>query len=159
MVYNHFMSAFVPECILFIGIQATGKSSFYKTRFYNTHVRINLDMLKTRHREEKLFRACLDIKQHCVIDNTNPTREGRAIYVSTAKAAGFKVMGYYFESKVTEALERNAKRLSGVVPEKGIFATYKRLELPSNSEGFDELFYVRLIPDNDFMVEAWQNEV
>ena len=40
------------ELILLIGIQASGKSTFFKRRYCDTHVRINLDMLKTRHREE-----------------------------------------------------------------------------------------------------------
>jgi len=38
------------EAIIFIGIQATGKSTFYKDNFFKTHIRINLDMLKTRKR-------------------------------------------------------------------------------------------------------------
>lgn len=29
------------EAVLLIGVQATGKSSFYKERFFNTHIRIN----------------------------------------------------------------------------------------------------------------------
>lgn len=150
---------FIPECILFIGIQATGKSTFYKTKFYNTHLRINLDMLKTRHREEKLFQTCLDIKQHCVIDNTNPTRQARATYIEAAKAEGFRLIAYYFESKVAEAMSRNLKRKTGIVPDKAILATYKRLELPDKEEGFDELFYVRLLGDDQFVVEAWKNEI
>ena len=40
------------EAVILIGIQGAGKSTFYKDRFFNTHVRINLDMLKTRHREK-----------------------------------------------------------------------------------------------------------
>ena len=32
------------EMVLFVGIQATGKPSFYLERFFRTHVRINLDM-------------------------------------------------------------------------------------------------------------------
>ncbi|MCB9352743.1 MAG: ATP-binding protein, partial [Lewinellaceae bacterium] len=31
------------EGILFIGIQASGKSTFYKERFFNSHLRISLD--------------------------------------------------------------------------------------------------------------------
>jgi predicted kinase len=50
------------DAIIFVGIQATGKSTFFKERFFDTHVRINLDMLKTRHREETLFNACLEAK-------------------------------------------------------------------------------------------------
>ncbi len=50
------------ELVLFIGIQATGKSSFYRERFFRTHVCINGDMLKTRRREELLIEACLEGK-------------------------------------------------------------------------------------------------
>jgi predicted kinase len=39
------------QAIIFMGIQACGKSTFYHHKFALTHVRINLDMLKTRHRE------------------------------------------------------------------------------------------------------------
>jgi predicted kinase len=159
MTYNASMPVFIPECVIFIGIQATGKSTFYKTEFYSTHLRINLDMLKTRNREEKLFQTCLDIKQHCVIDNTNATIPERAKYIQVAKAAEFKIIGYYFESKVAQALSRNLKRKIGIVPDKAILATYKRLKLPKKEEGFDELFYVRLFGDNEFIVEAWNNEI
>ncbi|MBN1315005.1 MAG: hypothetical protein JXA42_06040 [Anaerolineales bacterium] len=38
----------VMQAVIFIGIQATGKSTFFKERFFNTHVRISLDLLKTR---------------------------------------------------------------------------------------------------------------
>jgi hypothetical protein len=47
------------EAVLFVGNQATGKSSFYLERFFRAHVRINGDMLKTRHRENLLIKACL----------------------------------------------------------------------------------------------------
>ncbi len=63
------------ESILFIGIQATGKSTFFREQFFATHVRINLDMLKTHNRERILLAACLEAKQPFVIDNTNLTRE------------------------------------------------------------------------------------
>ena len=38
------------QAVIFIGIQGSGKTTFYRDRFFNTHFRINLDMLKTRHR-------------------------------------------------------------------------------------------------------------
>ncbi len=56
------------QAIIFIGIQASGKSSFYKEQFFKTHIRINLDMLRTRHREDILLRACLEAKQPFVVD-------------------------------------------------------------------------------------------
>ena len=84
------------EAIIFIGIQAAGKSVFYRDMFSDTHIRINLDMLKTRHREKLLLQACLEMRQPFVIDNTNPTRKDRVRYIPLVQDAGFQVIGYYF---------------------------------------------------------------
>jgi hypothetical protein len=62
------------EAIIFSGLPGSGKSSFYKERFFNTHVRISLDLLKTRYRETRILEACLETDQRFVIDNTNPTK-------------------------------------------------------------------------------------
>lgn len=50
------------QMILFSGPQATGKSSLFKSSFVDTHLRINLDMLRTRHRQGLLITACLVAK-------------------------------------------------------------------------------------------------
>ena len=86
------------EAVVFIGIQGAGKSTFYKRRFVDTHIRINLDMLKTRHREELLVKACLEAKQPFVVDKTNASIEERARYIQAAKASYFRLVGYYFRS-------------------------------------------------------------
>ena len=44
------------QLIVFIGLQGSGKSTFFGRRFAETHLRLNMDMLKTRHREECCFR-------------------------------------------------------------------------------------------------------
>src|SRR5512138_3422830 len=142
------------EMIIFIGIQAAGKSTFYRQNFFNTHVRINLDMLRTRHRERILVEACLAAKQSLVIDNTNVSREERARYIRLAKVANFRVVGYYFRSTIQEALSRNRQR-SGqqVIPEKGIAGTHRRLQPPRLDEGFDKLYDVSIIDAHNFVVE------
>lgn len=133
------------QMILFIGIPASGKSRYFRDHFYFTHIRINMDMLRTRTREGILVRACLEAKQPFVVDNTNVTREQRARYISRAKAAGFTVKGFLFESTVAEALERNSHRPEGQrVPKVAIFAAHKKFEPPSFEEGFDQLFKVRI---------------
>lgn len=148
------------ETILFIGLQATGKSSFYRERFFRTHVRINLDMLKTRHREDLLVKACLEGKTRFVVENTNVTREERARYILPARNAGFRIVGYFFESRVPDALKRNRARPEpDRVPDVAIFAASKKLELPSLAEGFDELFFVRLNGPDAFQVEVWKHEI
>ena len=147
------------ELILFIGIQATGKSSFYRERFFRTHVRVNLDMLRTRHREKLLIESCLAGKTPFVVDNTNLTRQDRARYIVPAKACGFAVHGYFFRSVSAEALTRNAARVGGErVPDLAIAGASRRLELPLLAEGFDRLFFVRLDPENRFVVEDWRDE-
>lgn len=147
------------EAVILCGIQATGKSSFCRERFFASHVRINLDMLKTRHREGKLLQACLDSKQPFVVDNTNVTRNERRAYIQAAREAGFRVIGYYFESRAADAITRNSARPpSEQIPEIGIKGTFARLEIPSWQEGFDELHYVRL-RSSSFEILEWQDEV
>ena len=148
------------ELILFIGIQATGKSSFYRERFFRTHVRINGDMLKTRHREELLMRACLEGKIPFVVDKMNLTRAERAGYIGPAKKAGFKIVGYFFQSQLAAALQRNARRDPAErIPDAGLGGASAALELPSRGEGFDQLFFVRMDGQNGFVVEEWNDEV
>jgi predicted kinase len=148
------------EAIIFIGIQGSGKSTFYKLQFFDTHVRINLDMLKTKHRQQLLLNACIEGKQPFVVDNTNVMAKTRANFIIPAKAAGFRVVGYYFRSDVKAALLRNSQR-DGVarVPVKGLLGTYKRLQFPRREEGFDALFYVSINEAGEFLVEEWADEV
>ena len=75
------------EAIIFIGLPGSGKSSFYKERFFNSHVRISLDLLKTRYREDRLLDVCLETDQRFVIDNTNPTKAERSKYIKAVKSA------------------------------------------------------------------------
>ena len=125
------------QVVILIGIQGAGKSTFYRERFADTHVRINLDMLRTRHREKTLFQACLACGQNVVIDNTNPTAADRERYIAPARAAGAEIVGYYFSSRVSDAMIRNAGRTAARrVPDKAILGTAGRLELPLRAEGF-----------------------
>jgi predicted kinase len=146
------------EAVIFIGLQAAGKSTFYKERFFATHLRINLDMLKTRHRERALLTTCIALRQPFVVDNTNPTLAERSVYITAARDAGFRVLGYYFQSQVAECIQRNAARGAAQVPELAIRGTSRRLQLPSLEEGFDALFYVKIAPGG-FQVEAWDDAV
>lgn len=143
------------EAIIFVGIQASGKSTFYKEHFFRTHVRLNLDMLRTRHRENLLLRACIAMKQPFVVDNTNPTAEERTRYIVPAREAGFRVVGYYFETPAAEAATRNDARTGKErVPRGAVFGTHKKLQVPTSAEGFDRLYRVRLVDPGGFEIEA-----
>jgi predicted kinase len=148
------------EAVIFIGLQGAGKSTFYRQRFFATHMRINLDMLKTRHRERRFLQVCLETCQPFVVDNTNPTCGERRVYIDASKQAGFRVIGYYFQSKVADCKLRNVQRpVEQQIPLKGLLGTAGRMQSPSREEGFDELYYVWIDKGNQFIVEEWKDEI
>lgn len=140
------------ECIIFTGLQASGKSTFYLEKFYKTHIRINLDMLKKRPREDIFLQACIDANQRVVIDNTNPSVEVREKYIELFKKHYFKIISYSFDSNLELCLERNSRREGKEnIPERGVKSTFYKLEKPSFQEGFDKLYEVKT-EDNNFKV-------
>jgi predicted kinase len=152
--------AVLMEAVLFVGLQGSGKSTFYRERYFATHVRINLDMLKTRHRESRFLQSCIETRQPFVVDNTSPTRAERQVYIEAAKQAGFRVIGYYFQSRVEDCKRRNEQRpVDQQIPLRGLLGTAGRLQIPSREEGFDGLFYVRIDEGNLFVIEEWKDEV
>ena len=147
------------QAVILIGIQGSGKSTFYRERFFDTHVRISLDLLKTRHRERTFLQVCLATGQRFVVDNTNVRVAERAVYIEAAKRAGFRVTGYFFDAKVRDALRRNAQRMgAGKIPAAAVAGTLKRLERPSPNEGFHELYVVLRDEADQFVVSAWSDE-
>lgn len=135
------------EAIIFVGLQGSGKTTFFKDRFFDTHIRINMDMLRTRHREKILFLACLEGKAKLVVDNTNSLRIERERYIVPAKASQFTIIGYFFIPDVEGCIRRNAARAGAVaVPNKAIYGTKKQLQEPTFDEGFDEIYHVEISP-------------
>ncbi len=131
------------EMIVFSGIQGSGKSTFFQERFSATHVRISLDLLNTRNREDILLFACLAAQQPLVVDNTNPTAAQRGRYASLAKAAGFRAVLYFFDVDLETAIARNASREgSQRVPDIGVRGTFAKLEHPTPTEPFDAMYRV-----------------
>jgi predicted kinase len=141
------------EAVIFIGIQGSGKTSFYREHFLNTHIRISLDMLRSRERERLIFEACLQARQALVVDNTNPLAKDRERYIGSARAAGFRVVGYFFESSLRDAIRRNNQRPGKKrIPAPGIASAFRKLEVPTLEEGFDVLYTVSLSPENRFNI-------
>jgi predicted kinase len=148
------------EAVVFIGIPGSGKSTFYRERFFRTHVRISKDLLRTRNREQVFLRACLQTQQRFVIDNTNVLTAERALYIPQAKEAKFRVVGYLFLTELNEALRRNTQRSPAeVVPVKGVVSKFRSLQNPTFAEGFDQLFSVTIDSQSRFLVQPWTLEV
>ncbi|WES97752.1 AAA family ATPase [Chryseobacterium arthrosphaerae] len=142
------------EMIIFTGIPASGKSSLYKELFFNSHIRISMDLLNTRNKEGKLLQYCFDTQSKMVIDNTNVSRENRRKYIQLAIQNKYSIVGYFFESDIRDCLERNKNRKDSI-NETGIKAKYKELELPSLEEGFDQIIKVKII-NNQFKISDYE---
>jgi predicted kinase len=147
------------ELIMLIGIPGSGKSSFYKTYFFNTYVRVSLDLLNTRNKEKRFMALAFALQQRMVLDNTNVTKAERAQYIHQAMAHKFAVTGYYFESQLSVCLDRNENRTGKEkIDRVGVIAKHKALELPGYAEGFDKLYYVAIENDR-FKINDWKDEI
>ena len=142
--------------IIIIGIQGSGKSTFYHKYLSDSYVRVNLDTLKTRHQENLLISECIRNEKCFAIDNTNPTRADRQRYIPLAQYAGYKIVGYFMESKLQPCIERNNQRTGTArIPATAIAATSNKLQIPTYDEGFDELYFVK--NDGQTMtIEKWR---
>ena len=80
-----------------------------------------------------------------VVDNTNPAPEDRRPLVRLGHEYGAKALIYFFDASVSGCIRRNEMREGKArVPDVAIYATAKKLVVPSTEEGFDELLRVRL---------------
>ena len=140
------------SAVIFMGIPASGKSTFYTRYFSDTHVHINLDNLHTRNKEKLLFEKCIADGSYFVVDNTNPAVSDRERYIPLAKSAGYRIYGYLFRGNISECIKRNGNRTGKArVPDRAITAISAKMELPSIAEGFDEIYFVNQA-DGDFEI-------
>ena len=147
----------MPVLVIMIGIQGSCKTTFCKERFPG-YEHISLDDLHTRNKERIVYRSVLEKHLDIVVDNTNPTIADRIKYMEPAKANGYKTVGYFMQSRVGDCIERNLLRTGKAkVPNTAIAATSNRLEMPSYDEGFDELYFVSILPEG-FSISEWREQ-
>ena len=142
------------EAVVLCGVQGSGKTTLYRERFLATHVRVSLDLLRSREREAAFLRLCLDTRQPFVVDNTNPTAADRRRYVEPARAAGFRTIGYLVEVDAAEAFARNAARAGAArIPSGSVATTARAFQRPTLEEGFDELWHATAAPGGGWRIE------
>jgi predicted kinase len=137
------------ELVVFVGLQASGKSTFFRERFAESHQHVSKDLFPNNRnknrRQEHLLRAALSAGRCVVVDNTNPTLEDRRVLIGLGGEYGARIVGYFFDASVRECIRRNEVREGKArVPDVAIYATAKMLVAPSIEEGFDALLRVRL---------------
>lgn len=86
------------ELIIFIGLQASGKTTFYHTHFAATHQHISKDLFRNNknkdRRQTQLITAALSEGKSVVVDNTTLTVFERVPLIEIGNSYSCKIIGY-----------------------------------------------------------------
>lgn len=132
------------EVVVLVGLPGAGKSTFARARF-PAHDYISKDAFppgarNKQTRQDAALRAALAAGRPALVDNTNVTVADRAAIIAIAREYGARVVGYYLDVPIREAIARNDKREGRAkVPKVAIFTSARRLVPPTLAEGFEEL--------------------
>lgn len=148
-----------PEVAILVGLQGSGKTTFYRQVLARTHVHVSKDAFpnarKRQPRQLRMVQEALAQGLNVAVDNTNPSAEEWRPLIDVAETHNAPVVGYWFPPDVAGSLERNAARAGKTrVPEVGIYATLKRLRRPRPADGFDQIFQVGFDGDGGFTIEV-----
>ncbi|MFV2176698.1 AAA family ATPase [Actinomadura sp. LOL_016] len=151
----------VVEVAVLVGLQASGKTTFYRARLAGTHVHVSKDLFpKARRRQARQMRLvaeALEAGRDVAVDNTNPSPDEWAPLVEVGRRSGARTVAYWFPPDVALTMRRNALRPAEIrVPDVGVYATLKRLRRPGPADGFDELWTVRPDGRGGFTVAAME---
>lgn len=129
--------------IIMIGYQASGKSHYsekYKQKHgYNI---INQDTLKTRQKCLKMANKLMLENKCLIIDNTNPSNDGRKEYIDLAKKYGYTVSAVHITTSYELSMHRNHYRLltkNYLIPEIAYRTYKKKFNEPQLSDGYCEI--------------------
>jgi predicted kinase len=148
------------ELAVLVGLQASGKTTFYRRHLAGTHVHVSKDLFgrssrRKQARQLRLIAEALRDGRSVAVDNTNPSPEEWAPLIELGRRHGARITAYWFPPDLPAALLRNAARpAENRVPEIGIHATLKRLREPRPGDGFDRLRAVRPDGAGGFTVTA-----
>jgi len=165
------------ELAILVGIQASGKTTYYRRHMADDHVHVSLDNWRGKDNvRAKERRAILDGLAAAAdsdglvgvaVDNTNTTAATRRRYFDCASAFArrtgrpVRVVAYFFDAELGACLQRNERRPPPEsvpagepyhVPPPAVVGFHNRLEPPAPEEGFQKIFRVRVAGDEGFEV-------
>ncbi len=82
----------MPVMVIMMGLQGSGKSTFCAVQ-HPEYIRINLDTLRTRKKEQTALCLALSRRENVIIDNTNPTMDDRKKYIAAGMENCYKLVG------------------------------------------------------------------
>jgi len=146
-----FVQSSTPEIIVNVGYPGSGKTRIAeKYLIPKGYVHINQDLIGSR---DKCLAECtkaIKNKKSCVIDNTNPAKSTRALYIKLAKENGFRIRCFWHQADFDLAMHNNLFRQ---IVERGreipvvAFNTFRSsFEEPCETEGFDEIKRINFLP-------------
>ncbi|MFH8927034.1 AAA family ATPase [Streptomyces pristinaespiralis] len=147
-----------PEMAVLVGLQASGKSTFYRQHLSGRYALVSKDLFprsarRKQPRQMRLIEELLASGTWVAVDNTNPSPEEWTPLIEAARVHGAGVTAYWFPPDVTASLRRNATREGRLrVPDVGIRATSGRLREPTTADGFDAVVEVRFDGEGGFVV-------
>jgi predicted kinase len=132
------------EVVVFVGLPGSGKSTFYRAQFSETHVHVSKDNFPNARDKQAhqlaLVNEALAAGRSVVVDNTNPRVDDRRPLLDAARRRGARSVAYVFDVPIAKAIRRNESREGKArVPKVAIFTAAKRWQAPSYAEGFDEI--------------------
>ncbi|NKZ05602.1 ATP-binding protein [Actinomadura latina] len=153
----------MPELAILIGLQASGKTTFYR-RHLAGHVHVSKDLFprgarRKQARQLRLISEALEQDRDVAVDNTNPSPDEWQPLITVGRRHRAHIVGYWFPPDVALSMRRNAVRPPEIqVPDVGVYAALKRLRRPRPSDGFDALFTVVPAADGAFDVKEMTDE-
>ncbi|MFD3534755.1 AAA family ATPase [Streptomyces sp. NPDC058664] len=148
----------VLDVAVLVGLQASGKSTFYGQLLAGRYALVSKDLFpraarRKQERQMRLVEAELAEGRSVAVDNTNPSSDEWRPLVSAAHVHGATVTAYWFPPDIAGSQRRNATRQGRErVPDVGILATFTRLRRPTPGDGFDAVYEVRFDGRGGFLV-------
>ena len=147
--------------IINVGYAGSGKSYFSKNHIKQKYVYINRD---TSGNLKKCIKDCekaIMNKQSIVVDNTNPSKDNRKIFIDIAKKSNYDIICLNFTTSRDISMHNNIYRSfcddnnsnRQIVP-KIAYNIYKsKYEAPTKNEGFTEIRNIDFILDDNKLKE------
>jgi polynucleotide 5'-kinase 3'-phosphatase len=140
--------------VIMVGAQASGKSTFCKKYMADYKYMNNDTFSGTTAKFRKTVEKLLSAGNSVVIDNTNPSAEGRAKWLELSKLYKIQCGVAYMTATENRLYVEHMFRLRNIleiqtVPSIALRVFYKKFQKPSHLEGFQSICEIPLILDFD----------